>query len=134
MQDAERAGIETLLTSFRDAWHAGDIERWGRTFADNSDFITWKGVWWRSRDANVAGHRSAPQAIRDQMPNYRLTTEAIDLLAPTVALVHAHWLWADFVEGDAPPEDREGRITMVLVKRDSEWRIRALQNSRILPE
>lgn len=130
MSASEEARIEAMFASLAAAWRDRDIDRWGAHFTPDSDFITWRGVWWRSREENLAGHRSAPDAVLDQFPAYELTTEGIDLLSPTVALVHARWIWHQFIDGDAAAEDRCGLLTHVLVKIDDQWRIRALQNTR----
>jgi uncharacterized protein (TIGR02246 family) len=131
MSNAEIKSIAAMLASFQAAWQDRDIERWGSFFTPDADFITWRGAWWASREENIAGHKSFPRTIRDQMPNYVLTVEKIELLAPAVALVHACWRWPAFVEDEAAPEDRQGILTMVIVNLDGQWRIRAVQNTRV---
>jgi uncharacterized protein (TIGR02246 family) len=132
MQDDERKAIEAVLASYGEAWRSRDMDRWGALFTPDSDFITWRGACWTSRDENVAAHKAVPPAIADQMPNYQLTLAGLALLSDSIALVHAEWFWPRFVEAGQAPEDRRGVITMVLVKRDGQWRIRASQNSRII--
>jgi uncharacterized protein (TIGR02246 family) len=132
MQDDERKAIEAVLASYGETWRSGVMDRWGTLFTPDSDFITWRGVWWTSRDENVAAHKAVPPAIADQMRNYQLTLAGLELLSDSIALVHAEWFWPSFAEAGQAPEDRRGLITMVLVKRDGQWRIRASQNSRII--
>lgn len=129
-----RADIEAaraLMRDFEQAWHVRDFERWGELFTPDADFITWRGVWWKTRAENVAGHRAAPAAVAAQMPNYRLRLEELDCLSGEVALAHASWRWAGFAEAGQAPEDRRGLLTLVLVREARGWRIRALHNTRI---
>jgi uncharacterized protein (TIGR02246 family) len=128
--DAEEA-IERLLKSYVEAWHRNDMEHWGALFTEDCDFVGWKGIWWKSRGENVAGHKVIPEFIARQMPNYRAESARISFLAPDVALVHAVWTWPGFVPApDCFPENRSGILTMVLVRRNDAWLIRASHNSR----
>ncbi|WID95739.1 SgcJ/EcaC family oxidoreductase [Bosea vestrisii] len=131
MSDQEVKAIQVLMASYLAAWHATDMERWAEHFTQDSDFITWRGIWWKTRDENFDAHKDIPASIAEQMKNYQLSVEQIALLSPTVALVHARWHWPDFVEGGHPPEDRQGLLTMVVVKGDDHWRIRATHNGRV---
>lgn len=128
----ERRNIEQLMRRYITAWHEQNWHDWGQLFEKESDFISWRGWWGRTRDENVTLHRATPTAIESQMVNYSLTTEKVDFLSESIALVHANWTWRDFSEDASPPSDREGLLTMVLVKNNGDWLIRALHNSRII--
>ncbi|MGJ4727891.1 hypothetical protein [Luteimonas sp. SDU101] len=114
------------------AWRERNWDDWGQLFEKESDFISWRGWWGRTRDENVALHRATPTAIGTQMVNYSLTTEKVAFLCESIALVHAKWVWREFSEDASPPSDRRGLLTMVLVKGNSDWSIRSLHNSRII--
>jgi uncharacterized protein (TIGR02246 family) len=131
MSGQDTKAIQVLMASYLEAWHATDMERWAEHFTHDSDFITWRGIWWKTRDENLDGHKDIPGPIAEQMKNYRLSIEEIALLSPTVALLHARWHWPDFVENGLPPEDRHGLLTMVLVECDDRWKIRAIHNGRV---
>ena len=131
MSETERAAIERLFARYMRAWHDNDMTAWGTCFTPDSDFISWRGVWWRNLEENLVAHRALPADISAQLPKYDLVLEDMVFLRPDVALVHARWLWADFTEVGRAPENREGMLTMVLVKQEGDWRIRATHNARI---
>lgn len=64
-----------------------------------------------------------------QKMTYKLTLAKIHFLKPDIALVHANWEWPGFTS-PLGEENRKGIITMVLVKQDRGWLIRASQNTR----
>jgi uncharacterized protein (TIGR02246 family) len=133
MTHADQQAIQALLTRYLECWRRADLENWSDLFTEDSDFITWRGLWWRTREQNIAGHREVTEFIRSQQARYRFDSSQIDLLAPTVALVHALWSWPGFKEQqESQPEDRQGILTMVFVRTESGWRIRASQNTRLL--
>lgn len=130
MTAAEEQSIQALLTRYLECWWRADIDGWSDLFSENSDFITWRGLWWRTREQNIAGHRDVTQFVRSQQARYRFDSCQIEPLAPTVALVHALWSWPGFRQApEAEIEDRKGILTMVLVQTESGWRIRASQNT-----
>jgi uncharacterized protein (TIGR02246 family) len=131
MHDDEQQ-IRSLLSQYIEYWRRADIENWAGLFTDDSDFITWKGLWWQTREETIAGHRTVADFIRSQQVGYQLECCKIRMLAPSVALVHAVWRWPGFKElPEAEPENRRGILTMVLVRTQSGWRIRASHNTRM---
>ncbi len=130
MAHSEKQAVLDTLLAQQAAWQNKNIDTWVEFFTEDSDFVTWRGVWWRSRSENKDGHLMMPDAIRDQLRNYSIGVESVSFLEPTVALVHARWHWENFVESNRPPENRNGLLTMVMVKKSDSWRIRALQNTR----
>jgi uncharacterized protein (TIGR02246 family) len=133
MTHADVQAIRALLARYLECWRRADIENWSDLFTEDSDFISWSGLWWRTRDQVIAGHRAVTDFIRAQQARYQFESCQIHPLAPTVALVHALWFWPDFKERqEAQPEDRAGILTMVLIRTESGWRIRASQNTRRL--
>lgn len=131
LAQADAKAVEGLLDSFGHLFASGDMEGWAALFHDRSDFISWGGVWWTTREENLAAHRSIPPAIAAQLPAYRSTTVKWRALGPDVVLAHGRWDWPGFVADDGPPEDRAGLLTIVLHKSEEGWRIRAVHNTRI---
>lgn len=125
--------VEAVVTAYAETWRRNDMDAWGALFTEDCDFVGWGGQWWRSRAENVAGHKAVPASIADQRQSYALEITDIDFVAPDVALVHALWSWRDFIEEDgARPRDRAGILTMVMVRRERAFRIRASHNTRIV--
>lgn len=126
--------IEDVMREYRRAWSGNDMDAWGALFTDDCDFVGWRGDFWRSREENVSGHKAVPAFVQNQRSNYDVQIEDVDVLSSDLALVHALWTWRAFVATPGEqPEDRAGILTMVMVKRDGLWRIRASHNARCEP-
>ena len=131
METAAHAAIREVLDIYVDTWKKHDMKAWGALFTADADFVTHAGIWWQGNAQNVAGHEAVPGSVIDQKSRYELQAAAIHFLAEDVALVHARWYWPEFVPaagGDS--SDLQGIITMVLVRRESRWLIRASQNTK----
>lgn len=64
-----------------------------------------------------------------QMMTYKSYVAEITFLKPDVALVHASWEWPGFkLPSGEEIREIKGIITMVMVKQEGKWLIRALQN------
>lgn len=130
---AELEAIRELLDTYLATWRRHDMRAWGALFTDDADFVTHAGLWWKSNAENVAGHESVPAAVIEQKVSYELRVSSIRLLADSIALVHANWYWPRFV----PPTggqaaDIQGIITMILVRSNGRWLIRASHNTKML--
>ncbi|MFE3442415.1 SgcJ/EcaC family oxidoreductase [Nocardia sp. NPDC059180] len=124
--------IRELLDRYTELWIAHEMQEWGRLFTEDCDFITHRGLWWRSREDNVRGHEDVPESVLAQKKNYRQIILDIQWIGTGVVLVHTEWVWPDHVlPGAAAGEDRRGVITLVLVERAGYWLIRAAHNTRL---
>ncbi|MFC5747316.1 YybH family protein [Actinomadura rugatobispora] len=122
--------IRALMARHTDLWIRHEMDEWGALFTEDSDFITHRGLWWRTRAENVAGHKDVPPSVLDQKKNYTQDVVDIQEVTADVALVHTVWTWPDHRLPGAPAEDRRGLITFVLVRTPDGWRIRAAHNTR----
>lgn len=127
----DASAIDALVTDFGRLFSANDMKGWSDLFTDRADFISWGGVWWRTRAEIFAGHLQIPSAVSVQLSAYRLSPLDRELLSENTALAHARWDWKAFAEEGAEPEDRAGVLTLVLVKVDGSWKVRAAQNTRL---
>jgi uncharacterized protein (TIGR02246 family) len=128
--DAEE--IRALVRRYVDTWNRHDMTAWGDLFTDDVDYVNRAGGWWQSNAANVAGHQRIHAALEQhrQRMTYASEVQAIALLAPDVALVHATWTWPHFLQSAGDElSDFHGIITMIMVRNGGRWRIRALQNT-----
>jgi uncharacterized protein (TIGR02246 family) len=126
----DESAIAQRLAAYVHAWNQGNLERWSEFFAERSDFVTWAGLWWKTRADNLAGHRAMPDVVRAQLSNYRAEIAGIDFLTSDVALIHITWSWPSFLSSaEARPQDRHGIITMIMARHAGEWLIRASHNS-----
>ena len=127
----DRQDIRAVMAATTDLWVAHDMDGWGRYFTEDADFVAHSGLWWTSRAANVEGHRDVPESVVRQKRNYTQQVEAIDEVAPGVALVHTRWDWPDHVQPGAQAQDRSGILSYVLVENDGRWLIRSAHNTRV---
>ncbi len=124
--------IEAVMRSYVETWRRDDMDAWGALFTEDCDFIGWSGQWWRSRAENIAGHKAVSSEIARQRSSYTIEIADVDFLTPDIALVHAVWSWPDFVAADGlGREERRGVLSMVMVRRDDGFRIRASHNARV---
>lgn len=131
MHPADEHDIRTTLAAHTALWIDHEMDEWGTYFTEDSDFITHRGLWWRTRRDNVEGHKDVPESVLRQKKNYTQQVLSVDGLAPGVALVHTRWNWPHhLLPGAESAEDRSGLITLVMVKHRDRWLIRAAHNTR----
>ncbi|WP_028925190.1 SgcJ/EcaC family oxidoreductase [Pseudonocardia acaciae] len=131
MDEVDERDIRNTLATYTDLWVRHEMDGWGELFTEDSDFITHRGIWWRSRRENVTGHKDVPDSVLAQKKNYTQEIVSIRAVTSDVALVHTAWSWPGLVVPPADaPEDRGGLVTLVMVRRGGNWLIRAAQNTR----
>jgi uncharacterized protein (TIGR02246 family) len=110
------------------AWNAADSTSFAALFADDADFIHILGGYYAGRAAIEAGHRMIFGTIY-KGSTVRYSVEKIRFLRPDVAIILLRQ-FLQFQQGSAAG-DVEARPTIVAEKVDGNWRIAALQNTRI---
>ncbi|MBF6351071.1 SgcJ/EcaC family oxidoreductase [Nocardia flavorosea] len=131
MSPEDEHDIRTTLAAHTALWVGHDMDEWGTYFTEDSDFITHRGIWWRTRQDNIDGHKDVPEPVLRQKKNYTQQVLSIAALTPEVALVHTRWSWPEHrLPGADAAEDRTGLITLVMVKHQDRWMIRAAHNTR----
>ena len=128
----DEAAIQKVIADYVEAWNKHDMTAWGKLFTDDVDYVNRGGGWWKSNKENVEGHELIHNMLvkQKQKMTYKSNVEKITFLKPDIAVVHATWEWPGFT-GPSGEEvkDFKGIITMVTVKRNGTWLIRALQNT-----
>ncbi|SHE68002.1 SgcJ/EcaC family oxidoreductase [Streptoalloteichus hindustanus] len=131
MNETDERNIRRVLAAYTELWLQHRMDEWGELFTEDSDFVTHRGIWWRTRQENVVGHKDVPASVLAQKGNYRQEVLSVQGVTPDVALVHTRWSWPDHQLPSAPTgEDREGIVTLVMVRREGKWLIRAAHNTR----
>ena len=128
----EQQAIRAVVARYEAAWNRHDMDAWGALFTDDVDYVNRGGGLWRGNKANVDGHKAIHEDLRaqKQQMTWAAAVENVSFIKPDVALVHVSWKWPGFVLSSGQPSpDLRGMITMVMVKRDGAWLIRALQNT-----
>lgn len=116
-----------ITTRFQEAWNRHDMVAFGRLFHPDATFVNRFGTYWRGVDQIVAGHAGIHASI------YRDSTLAIDApdvdpISDDAMILH---FWSRLSAGAAHPAGPHQVDTLILAvatRRDSEWRIQALEN------
>ena len=130
--NVDRHGITATLAAYEAAWNKHDLDAWGRLFTDDVDYVNRAGGLWSGNQANIEGHRAIHAALQqqNQVMNWSADVTRISFPAPGVALVHATWNWPGYrLPSGEKPNGFRGIMTLLMVKRDNNWLIRALHNT-----
>ena len=127
MTSEERA-LHGLVYQLEQAWNAADGAAFAAPFTEDADFIHILGGYYTGRSAIEAGHRMIFGTIyKGSIVHY--SVERIRFLRPDVALVFLRQ-HLDFFE-DGQSRELEARPTIIAQNIGGQWRITALQNTRI---
>ena len=127
MTSEERA-LHGLVYQLEAAWNAADSAAFAALFAGDADFIHILGGYYSGRAAIEAGQRMILGTIY-KGSTIRLSVEKIRFLRPDVALVFLRQYLQFFDNGQ--PREFDARPTIVAENADGNWRIVAMQNTRI---
>jgi uncharacterized protein (TIGR02246 family) len=127
-QSKDKDAIEALLQQMIDGWNQGSGEGFAAPFAEDGDQVAFDGTRLQGRQQIAEFH----QMLFDRfLSGTRLIGKVVDVrfLAPDVAL--AHGIGGTVMPGESNlAPDRNSVQTLVAVKRDGEWRLARLHNSR----
>ena len=110
------------------AWNAADATSFASLFAEDAEFIHILGGYYTGRAAIEAGHRMIFGTIY-KGSTVRYSVEKIKFVRPELALVFLRQFLQFFEEGAA--RELQARPTMLVESADGQWRIVAMQNTRI---
>ena len=141
-RSSDEAAIRRVIDAYVETWNRHDMDAWGQLFTEDVDYVNRGGGWWRSNRDNVEGHRVIHAGIvrRGDRADLEARVASVSLLADDVALVHVQTrlrtdpaMAAGAERGSADGEGwAPGAImTVVMVRRDERWLIRALQNTLV---
>lgn len=113
------------------AWNSGDADGFAAPFTDTADFVAFEGTHLRGRDEIAAFHR---ELFATEVKGSELEggVRFVRLLAPDCAVAHAWARYTNLPGASAATPGRESMQLFVLVRRDGQWRVEAMQNSRQL--
>ena len=127
MTNDEKA-LHAMVYQLEAAWNAADAPAFAALFAEEADFIHILGGYYTGRAAIEAGHRMIFGTIyKDSTVRY--SVEKIRFLRPDIAVIMLRQ-YLQFYEAGRPTE-LGARPTIIAERVDGEWRIAALQNTRI---
>lgn len=127
---ADDAAIRALVGGIAHAWNAHDMQAYARLFAQDADWVNIRGNRWRGADAIRDEHVAVHERFyrRSQVSFSEVT---VRMLAPDVAVVHAR----ETMRGSDVPAraniSPESQMSLVVVRRDGQWKIANGQNTNI---
>lgn len=131
---ADEKAIQAVVAAYGETWNRHDMKAWGKLFTDDVDYVNRFGGWWKGNKTNVEEHVRfhAMWKKQNQGMDWVATAEKISFLTPDIALVHATSKWPGFTTPSGE-KLKGGILTLVMVKQDGKWLVRALQNTLIDP-
>src|SRR4051812_41806498 len=87
--DAE-AAILNLIETLIAGWNAHDAKIYASAFAEDADYVTVVGHWWRGRAETIDRHA---EVFRDRFSRSRVRSEGVSVrfVRPDVAVAHLQW-------------------------------------------
>jgi uncharacterized protein (TIGR02246 family) len=124
----DESKVRALASRWEQAWNAHDMNALARLFSEDADFVNVGARHWQGRAEIESQHAARAGQFVDSIWSTGQTR--VQFLTPDIALAHVTWA----MKGDRNPdgtsrEPREGVFTWLVVKKDSEWLIRAAQNT-----
>jgi uncharacterized protein (TIGR02246 family) len=127
MTSEERA-LHGLVYQLEAAWNAADGPAFAAAFTDDADFIHILGGYYTGRAAIETGHRMIFGTIyKGSTVHY--SVEKIRFVRPDIALIFVRQHLEFFENGE--PRELDARPTVIAEKIDGQWKIVAMQNTRI---
>jgi uncharacterized protein (TIGR02246 family) len=128
--EKSRAAIMALLEAHQEHWNRHDMDAWADALLhDDSDWVHWRGGYWRGKAAIKAGHQEIHRTFyrASRLSSQRI--EDLTFLTRDIALAHVR----NELSGDerAPGQVFQYRMTILFTKQNGVWRIRALHNTRL---
>lgn len=130
---SDEEAVRALPRAFCDAWAKHDGHQLASIMAEDVDFVTVGGAWFRGRADFEKYHTRLLAGRFKDSTNTPLETD-VRFLRPDEAVIH--WSWA--IEGDKNPDGsprpkRFGIMTMVAHKKKDAWLVVVAQNTNAGP-
>jgi uncharacterized protein (TIGR02246 family) len=129
--DQDRQDVEEVIRAFGECWNQHDMEAFAQLFADDAEFVSVVGLWWKGRDDIKRAHL-ATHARMFKHSHLVITDIAVRFVAPDVAVVRSPWELTGHIGpyGELLPK-RKGILTNLLVRNGDRWQIVDSQNGMI---
>lgn len=127
----EEQAVHKIVEQLESAWNRGDSVAWADLFVDDADFVHILGGHFAGRTSIERGHRTIFDTIYKGSTN-RFVVEKVRLVGDCVAIIFVFATLKLTTPG--MPSQLNARPTMVLERRDGEWKIVAFQNTLVTSE
>jgi uncharacterized protein (TIGR02246 family) len=128
---ADETAVRGLYQQLIDGWNQGSGAAFAAVFTEDGDLVAFDGTHFKGRQEIAPFHQ---QLFDKWMKGTRLVGQVKDVrfLSPDVALMHA--VGSTVMRGKSEPSpERDSIQTLVATRQDGEWRLAALQNTRVRP-
>ena len=124
---------EAVVDGFIRAWNAHDMKALGELFAEDADFITAEGKWWKGR-AWIQSQLERAHASKLKTTMMVETNTTARMVRPDVAVLHFEWEVSGEMGAEGKPLiTRHGILQIVAVKQAGGWRIVSAQDTATMP-
>ncbi len=126
---ADEAAVRDLYQQLMDGWNQGSGAAFAAVFTQDGDLVAFDGTHFKGRQEIAPFHQ---QLFDKWLKETRLVgqVEHVRFLSPEVALMHA--VGSTVMRGKSEPSpERDSIQTLVATRQGGEWRIAALQNTRV---
>jgi uncharacterized protein (TIGR02246 family) len=124
-EHAEQIAAE-IIGQLERAWNAGDGDAWGALFAEDADFVTVRGQYFRGRATIAEGHRFIFRTIYKDSTN---RIELMDVRPLGDALLLAHVQAKLSVPAGPMAGEHRAIMSMVLSQAGGQWLVDAFHNT-----
>jgi uncharacterized protein (TIGR02246 family) len=124
--------LNALPGKWQKYWNTHNMDSMARLFANDVDFVTKSGTWFKGKEATVNHHKKNHATIF-KTSIWTTDSIAIKYVKPDLAIMHIGWgISGDFSHDGTPGEPRHGISTWVVIKEKGEWLLLAVQNANIV--
>jgi uncharacterized protein (TIGR02246 family) len=128
---ADEAAVRGLYRELMDGWNRGSGDAFAAAFTEDGDLVAFDGTHFEGREEIAPFH----QELFDKwLKGTRLVgrVKSVRFLSPDLALMHA--VGGTVMRGKSEPApERDSIQTLVAIRQGGEWRLAALDNTRVRP-
>ena len=124
---SDEQAIQKVISTMESGWGQKSGEVFSSVFADVHDYIVWNGYYFpnMTRQMNAQAHQGLFSGVYRTF-DIKLKIDKIRFLRPDLALVHV--LGAGHQKGAAVPEDPGILMSIIMEKKDGNWKILSFHN------
>lgn len=128
--NADEQALRNIVSTMQKGWNAKDGKTFASGFAKVHDYIVINGMYLSAitPEMNANAHQGIFNSIY-KTTDLELRVDKITFVRPDLALMYA--IGATYQHGTAVPEDPMGIISMLVEKKDGEWKIISFHNCDI---
>ncbi len=126
----DEAAIRSIVQSMEDGWNSRDGKKFASGFYKQHNYIVVNGLYFSNitPEMNAGMHQEIFNTVY-RTTDLELKVDKINFVRPDLAMTYA--FAATYEKGSAVPENPGAIISMVIEKKDGEWKIISFHNCPI---